>query len=98
MKHLVIALIFLVSGLFCGLSHAQYSYKDSPYNYRNSPFNHQNSPYNYNNSRFNPRNSPYGNSDRIIRDNRGRATGYAVPKKDGGTNYFDSKGNRTGYR
>ena len=38
----------------------------------------------------------WGN-ERIIRDNNGKLTGYAVPKRDGGVNFFDLKGNRRGY-
>lgn len=43
-------------------------------------------------------NSPnrWGN-ERIIRDEHGRAQGYAVPKEDGGINFFDFDGQRRGY-
>lgn len=78
---------------------AQTSYRDSPYNYRNSPHNYQNSPYNYDNNPNNYKNSRFRyNNERIIRDNKGKAIGYAVPKRDGGVNYFDFRGNRTGYK
>ena len=97
MKILAILFIFLV--IFPGLAIAQTDYNSSPYNYKNSPYNYENSPYNYKNSPYNYDNSPYKyNNDRITRDNRGRATGYAVPKQDGGVNYFDLKGNRKGYK
>ena len=36
-------------------------------------------------------------SDRIMRDNSGNPTGYAVPKSDGGANIYDLDGNREGY-
>jgi hypothetical protein len=74
-------------------------YNSSPNNYNNSPNNYDNSPNNYNNSPNNYENSPnkYGNK-RIIRDNDGNPSGYAVPKSDGGINYFDMDGNRIGYQ
>lgn len=75
------------------------SWNNSPYNYQNSEMNYKNSPMNYNNSPMNYENSPMNyNSERIIRDNSGRATGYAVPKSDGGVNYFDLHGHREGYQ
>lgn len=66
-------------------------YENNPNNYENSPYNYKNSPNNYDNS-----SSKYGN-DRIIRDNEGNATGYAVPKEDGGVNFYNNDGGRTGY-
>lgn len=70
----------------------------SPNNWNNSPNNWDNSPNNWNNSPNNWNNSPnrWGN-ERIIRDNSGNPTGYAVPKADGGVNFYDSNGNRRGY-
>jgi hypothetical protein len=48
---------------------------------------------------MNMENNPINiNSDRIIRDSSGEATGYAVPKADGGVNYYDLQGNRQGYQ
>ncbi len=74
-------------------------YNNSPYNYENSEMNYENSPMNYNNSPLNYQNSPLNyNSDRIVRDNSGHAMGYAVPKPDGGVNYFDMQGHREGYQ
>lgn len=75
------------------------SWNNSPYNYQNSEMNYENSPMNYNNSPMNYENSPMNyNSERIIRDNTGEAMGYAVPKSDGGVNYFDMEGHREGYQ
>jgi len=83
MKSVAVLFTFLL--LFSGVAIAQSDWNSSPYNYKNSPYNYENSPYkSYN--------------DRIIRDNQGRAKGYAVPKEDGGTNYYDLKGNRKGYK
>lgn len=74
-------------------------YANSPNNYANSPNNYANSPNNYENAPNNYENNPYNtNSNRIIRDNDGQATGYAVPRADGGVNYFNSNGGRSGYR
>jgi hypothetical protein len=75
------------------------SWNNSPMNYQNSELNYENSPLNYNNSPMNYENSPLNyNSERIIRDNSGKAMGYAVPKSDGGVNYFDMEGHREGYQ
>ena len=60
------------------------AWEDSPYNWDNSEQNWDNSSNNW-------------NSDRIIRDNSGNPTGYAVPKSDGGANIYDFEGNREGY-
>jgi len=74
------------------------NWANSPNNFENSPLNFQNSPNNFNNSPMNFQNNPMNlNSDRIIRDNSGHARGYAVPKSDGGVNYFDLQGHREGY-
>lgn len=54
------------------------------YSWENSPNNWENSPGNY-------------LDDRTIRDSNGGAKGYAVPKADGGINFYDNDGNRTGY-
>lgn len=75
------------------------NWNNSPLNYENSEINYENSSLNYNNSPMNYENSPMNyNSDRIIRDNSGHATGYAVPKSDGGVNYFDMQGHRRAYQ
>ena len=97
MKNLAMLFAFIV--LFSGAAFAQTDWNGSPYNWKNSPYNYENSPYNFKNSPYNWDNSPYKwNNDRIIRDNQGKAKGYAVPKEDGGANYYDLKGNRKGYK
>ena len=70
----------------------------SPDNWDNSPSNWANSPSNWNNSPGNWNNSPsnFGNT-RIIRDESGQPTGYAVPKANGGVNLYAPSGQRTGY-
>ena len=70
----------------------------SPMNWNNSPLNWDNNSMNWKNSPMNWDNSPnrWGN-ERIIRDEHGRAQGYAVPKEDGGINFFDFDGQRRGY-
>lgn len=75
------------------------NWDNSPYNFKNSEMNWENSSMNFRNSPMNMENNPINiNSDRIIRDNSGEATGYAVPKPDGGVNYYDFQGNRQGYQ
>ena len=85
--------------IFAAPAYAQSDWEGSPNNWENSESNWensssnwQNSPHNWENSRHN-----YGN-ERIIRDGNGNAVGYAVPKKDGGVNYYDFDGNRKGYQ
>jgi hypothetical protein len=56
----------------------------NPYNYKNSPYNYKNSPYNL-------------NSSNGIYDEDGERQGYAVRRSDGGVNFFNDEGNRTGY-
>lgn len=75
------------------------NWENSPLNFDNSEMNYENSSLNFNNSPINFQNNPMNfNSDRIVRDNGGDAIGYAVPKRDGGVNYFDLTGNRMGYQ
>jgi hypothetical protein len=94
-----LAIVCVVFLLFSGTAVAQTDWNSSPYNWENSPYNWENSPHNFKNSPYNWDNSPYKwNNDRIIRDNQGRAKGYAVPREDGGTNYYDFDGNRRGYK
>lgn len=73
-------------------------WRSSPLNWRNNQLNWENSPLNWRNNPQNWQNNPmrWGN-ERIIRDNNGKPTGYAVLKRDGGVNFFDLKGNRRGY-
>ena len=78
---------------------AQYDWQSNPNNWNNSESNWENSGDNWKNSPNNWNNSPnkWGN-ERIIRDSNGNAVGYAVPKKDGGVNYYDFNGKRKGYQ
>lgn len=73
-------------------------WNSSPDNWDNSPQNWDNSPHNWKNSPDNWDNSPnrWGN-ERIVRDSDGNPIGYAVPKTDGGVNYFDFEGGRRSY-
>jgi len=67
-------------------------FNSSPLNFQNSPLNFQNSPQNF-------QNSPQKyNNNRIIRDTSGQPQGYAVPRRDGGINYYDMNGNHKGYQ
>jgi hypothetical protein len=52
--------------------------------WENSPNNWDNSPNNW-------------DSDRVIRDNSGNPTGYAVPNSNGVINIYNLDGNREGY-
>ena len=93
MKKLLI-LIAIPINLLAGTS----SWEDSPYNWENSEHNWENSSNNWENSPNNWENNPNNwNSDRVIRDNDGNATGYAVPNSNGVTNIYDLDGNREGY-
>lgn len=66
--------------------------------WENSPNNWDNSPNNWENSRNNWENSPNNwDSDRVIRDNSGNPTGYAVPNSNGVINIYNLDGNREGY-
>lgn len=69
-----------------------------------SPSNWKNSKYNFDNSTYNYRNTPTffinqkGNPERLnIIGLLGMVTGYAVPKADGGVNYFNNDGLRIGF-
>jgi len=72
----------------------------NPYTSSNNPYTSSNNPYTSNNNPYSNDNNPYNQSStRIIRDNSGQPTGYAVPKADGGTNYFNyGSTGRTGYQ
>ena len=94
MKKLILALALISSSVFAGVT----SWEDSPYNWDNSEHNWDNSSNNWENSPNNWENNPNNwNSDRVIRDNDGNATGYAVPNSNGVTNIYDLDGNREGY-
>ena len=94
MKKLILALALISSSVFAGVT----SWEDSPYNWENSEHNWDNSSNNWENSPNNWENNPNNlDSDRVIRDNDGNATGYAVPNTNGVTNIYDLDGNREGY-
>jgi len=94
MKKLMLVLAIISSSVFAGVT----SWEDSPYNWENSEHNWDNSSNNWENSPNNWENNPNNwNSDRVIRDNDGNATGYAVPNSNGVTNIYDLDGNREGY-
>ena len=87
MKNFILIISFIIPTVYAGGT----SWEDSPNNWDNSINNWDNSPNNWEN---NPNN---WDSDRVIRDNSGNPTGYAVPKSNGGTNIYDLDGNRKGY-
>lgn len=93
-------LIKILAVMALGLSTAAMAqdWNSSPQNFENSPSNFENSPSNFKNSPNNFENSPnnYGNPN-IIRDNNGNASGYAVPKANGGVNFYAPDGTRRGY-
>jgi hypothetical protein len=87
-----------LAALLTGTQAAAGSWENSPNNWANSPNNWANSPNNWANSPNNWANNPanqYGGNR--VYGNDGAAQGYAVPRGDGGTNYFDFNGNRRGY-
>ncbi|MDA0670601.1 MAG: hypothetical protein O3A03_04575 [Proteobacteria bacterium] len=74
------------------------AWENSPNNWDNSPNNWENSPNNWENNPNNWENSPNNwDSDRVIRDNSGNPTGYAVPNSNGVINIYNLDGNREGY-
>lgn len=93
MKVLILSALLVVS-----LNAFSNDWNSSPNNWDNSTNNWDNSPNNWKNSPNNWDNSPnnYGNT-RIIRNNNGEPQGYAVPKSNGGVNYYDQNGKRRGY-
>ena len=94
MKKLILAATIITSSAFAGVT----SWEDSPNNWENSEHNWDNSSNNWENNPNNWENNPNNwNSDRVIRDNDGNATGYAVPNSNGVTNIYDLDGNREGY-
>ena len=94
MKKLLLILSVVPAITFAGVT----SWENSPNNWDNSIHNWENSSNNWENSPNNWENSPNNwNSDRIIRDNNGDATGYAVPNSNGTINIYDFDGNREGY-
>ena len=77
-------ILYLIVMFYASSNASAESWGDSPYNWNNNPNNWENNPSNW-------------SSDRIIRDNNGDATGYAVPNSNGVTNIYDLDGNREGY-
>ena len=77
-------MIKYISLMFVATASADGLYDSSPMNFDNNIMNYENSPMNY-------------NSNRIIRDDSGNATGYAVPKANGGLNIYNLDGIREGY-
>ena len=94
----IFAFIVILFFIFMPSFATAQDWRSSPLNWKNNQVNWENSPLNWRNNPQNWQNSPmrWGN-ERIIRDNNGKLTGYAVPKRDGGVNFFDLKGNRRGY-
>jgi hypothetical protein len=91
---------FVILLLVIGISFAQADgpWESSPYNWENNSLNWDNSSLNWDNNSLNwDNNSNNWDSNRIIRNPDGNATGYAVPKADGGINYFNLDGVREGY-
>lgn len=86
MKFLLLKNILLLIILGFGLSSVAVAqdWNSNPNNWKNSPNNWENSSHRYGN-------------ERIIRDNDVNSTGYAVPKEDGGVNFYDDDGDRQGY-
>jgi hypothetical protein len=94
-----LSILISITLLFSGAAFAQTDWDSSPHNWKNNESNWENNSSNWKNNPHNWDNSPHKyNNDRIIRDNQGRAKGYAVPKDDGGANYYDLDGNRQGYK
>ena len=97
MKSIVSFFVVLIVTTFGSVVLAQdwgsssHNWQNSPHNWENSPHNWQNSPHNWQNSQHR-----WGN-ERIIRDERGNAQGYAAPRSDGGANFFGVDGTRQGY-
>lgn len=76
---------------------AEVPWEASPYNWPNSPYNFENSPNNFANSIKNFQNAEGRRGRLNIVNSLGVVTGYAIVKRDGGINYFDSDGDRIGY-
>ena len=92
MKYLIlIAVMFSITAQANDWDSSPNNWNNSPNNWDNSSMSWDNSPNNWENS------TNIYNNPRIIRDTNGNAQGYAVPKDDGGVNFFDRNGQRKGY-
>lgn len=89
--YIIISIVYSSSVLADAWESSPYNWENNFLNWDNSSTNWENNPNNWDN------NSNNWNSNRVIRDNNGNATGYAVPKENGGTNYFNLDGIREGY-
>jgi hypothetical protein len=83
----------------CFAQTSQQNWANSPQNWQNNPQNWDNSPQNWKNNPQNWQNNPNNfHSTNGIYDSDGRRIGYAVPKANGGVNYFNNDGSRRGYQ
>jgi hypothetical protein len=82
------------------------NWANNPQNWQNNPNNWQNSSQNWNNSSQDWKNSPqnwqnsgsnYNNANGIS-DRDGNRVGYGVPTGNGGVNYYNNNGVRSGYQ
>jgi hypothetical protein len=88
------------------LSPSSQNWANSPQNWKNSPDNWENSSQNWENSSQNWKNSPQNwqnsannfNNANGIYDSSGNRIGYDVPTPNGGINYFNNDGSRSGYQ
>jgi hypothetical protein len=87
-------------------SAASQNWANNPQNWRNNPQNWQNSSQNWRNTSQDWQNSPqnwqnsgnnYNNANGVY-DRNGNRAGYAVPTPNGGANYFNNNGARSGYQ
>ncbi len=103
------ASVFFVRTVSFDPSYAQtasQNWANNPQNWRNSPQNWQNNPQNWQNSSQNWKNNPQNwqnnpnnyNSSNGIYDRNGNRIGYGVPTPNGGVNYFNNDGRRTGFQ
>lgn len=75
------------------------NWDNSPYNFKNSEMNYDNSSYKFDNSPYNWNNNQYNYDSRTrVYTNSGNSIGYETISPSGVQNYFDSNGNRRGYR
>jgi hypothetical protein len=96
-KAYIATLVIALVAIAISFAHADDYWESSPYNWRNSVNNWDNTEHNWDNSPNNWKNSTNNyDSTTVIRNNKGKATGYSVPKKGGGYNHYDLDGNRTG--